>query len=243
MYELDKHRSKGKVSKKMHPSLFYNVLTSIINNKIRYSVVENENRRLHDMATLREKLSPIMEDPWIRKMTMDIAREKELEEKEQKALKDEETAFNLLRVEQRQSELQREVLSLKNILRTLRKEQGSNTKKIQQLNNQVLECMRIVNNLQISPPKLKEAFYTYLCERFEDIKEVKLFYVQEELNSTQLTVFYDESAENYTEVELRIFDAFEEGREKFPDINAEILVMVYTDSRRPPTNSKVLLKR
>lgn len=90
---------------------------------------------------------------------------------------------------------------------------------------------------------MTQKFYSRIREKLGDIDEIRLVYAQEEPGRIQVTVFYDELAENYSKLETHIFDAFDECDEQFPEVETRILVMVYTDSTEPPIDSEVLLLR
>ena len=74
-----------------------------------------------------------------------------------------------------------------------------------------------------------------------EIEEIRLIYAQEEENEIHLSIFYDEEALDYSRTEIRIFDAYSECDNQFPDIYTEILVMIYQDSIDIPSGSEILL--
>lgn len=90
---------------------------------------------------------------------------------------------------------------------------------------------------------IKLELYKCLTKNLTPIKDVRLVYATDEECELLISIFYDETAKNYSKTETAIFDAYTDCCVQTPHRHAEILVMIYRDSIDIPKHAVILLKR
>lgn len=208
------------------------IIKRIKNIQESLEIVLSPSYKTESHDDLNKHLSQLMNIPDVRKAAILIANKKELDEQENRNLQQAETSV-------RMTDIEKVFLKMKREMTILDRKLLSNNRRMSEMENKFKLLFEKVRNHENELFKSESIFYNRLYEEFHKIEEIRLFYIQEEYKIVHVTVCYDESIDNYTEIELRIFDIFEEVSRGYKRQKAEILVLVHEDSLKIPENAKI----
>jgi hypothetical protein len=86
-------------------------------------------------------------------------------------------------------------------------------------------------------------FYKKLHEVLSPVKDVKFCHIQQLRDREQLTVYYDEGAEDYSKIEDEVFAVHRVIRKAFPEKKLDLLVLLYLEPFHRPDNVDVIIER
>lgn len=178
--------------------------------------LENLFRDLRFRPELRERFDEVLE-------------KLEREEKRVQALENQDIAEKLVYLED----------ELKEIWEYIREDRRMQSSRWRELESQLnaLSEQRVVYAAESDPKTFRDELRTGMME----IEGITLVLAKKDPECFHVTVFYDEQTPDYGQLERTVFDTFHEILDRFPDIPADILALLYDASRPLPPHSQIIL--